>query len=87
MPNNNFINRTNLYVPIEIDKIFLREFGKRLKKLRKEKGFSQAQLAFESNIEILQISRIERGLINTTIANAKHLSKTLDINLKEMFDF
>ncbi|WP_394758437.1 helix-turn-helix domain-containing protein [Flavobacterium sp.] len=81
------MNGTNLYVPIEIDKIFLKEFGRRLKKLRKEKGFSQAQLAFESNIEISQISRIERGLINTTIANAKNLSKTLDVNLKEMFDF
>ncbi len=87
MPKNNFMNGTNLYVPIEIDKIFLKEFGRRLKKLRKEKGFSQAQLAFESNIEISQISRIERGLINTTIANAKNLSKTLDVNLKEMFDF
>lgn len=87
MPKNNFMNRTNLYVPIQVDKIFLKEFGKRLKKLRKEKGFSQAQLAFESNIEISQISRVERGLINTTIANAKHLSKILEVELKEMFDF
>ena len=87
MPINNFMNHTNLYVSIQVDKIFLKEFGKKLKKLRKEKGFSQAQLAFESNIEISQISRIERGLINTTIANAKHLSKILEIDLKEMFDF
>ena len=87
MPINNFMNHTNLYVSIQVDKIFLKEFGKKLKKLRKEKGFSQAQLAFESNIEISQISRIERGLINTTIANAKHLSKILEVDLKEMFDF
>ena len=87
MPKNNFMNRTNLYVPIQVDKIFLKGFGEKLKKLRKEKGFSQAQLAFESNIEISQISRIERGLINTTIANAKHLSKILEVDLKEMFDF
>jgi transcriptional regulator with XRE-family HTH domain len=87
MPKIFFLNLTNLYMPIDIDKIFLIDFGNKLKKLRKEKGISQAQLAYEANIEISQISRIERGLINTTIANAKHLSKVLDIPVKELFDF
>ena len=60
---------------IEKNKIFLIGFGNQLKRLRKEKGISQAQLAFEANIEISQISRIERGMINTTIVNAKLISK------------
>ena len=76
-----------MYVPKEKDIEFLKTFGKRLKQLREEKGISQAQLAFEAEIQISQISRIERGLINTTIANAKLLSKILDIPLKELFDF
>ena len=42
---------------------FLKAFGKRLKQLREEKGISQAQLAFEAEIQISQVSRIERGLI------------------------
>jgi len=74
-------------VPKEKDIEFLKAFGKRLKQLREEKGISQAQLAFEAEIQISQVSRIERGLINTTIANAKLLSKILDIPLKELFDF
>ena len=74
-------------MPKQKDIEFLKTFGKRLKQLREEKGISQAQLAFEAEIQISQISRIERGLINTTIANAKLLSKILDIPLKELFDF
>ncbi len=74
-------------MPKEKDIAFLKTFGKRLKQLREEKGISQAQLAFEAEIQISQISRIERGLINTTIANVKLLSKILDVSLKELFDF
>lgn len=87
MPKNNFLLLTNLYVVIEKDKIFLIEFGRNLKKLRKQKGFSQSQLAFEAGIQISQISRIERGLINTTIVNAKLLSKVLDVPLVDLFNF
>ena len=76
-----------MYVPKEKDIEFLKTFGKRLKQLREEKGISQAQLAFEAEIQISQISRIERGLINTTIANAKLLSKILDVPLTALFDF
>jgi transcriptional regulator with XRE-family HTH domain len=74
-------------VAIEKDTAFLIGFGKKLKQIRKGKGISQAQLAYEANIEISQISRIERGLINTTIANAKLLSKILDEPIASFFDF
>lgn len=87
MPKIFFLLHTNLYVAIEKDIAFLKGFGKQLKKLRQEKGISQAQLAYEANIEISQISRIERGLINTTIANAKLISKILDIPITKLFEF
>jgi transcriptional regulator with XRE-family HTH domain len=87
VPKIFFLKHTNLYVAIEIDKIFIINFGKKLKQLRLEKGMSQSQLAFEANIEISQISRIELGKINTTIANAKHLSKILEVPVTSLFDF
>ena len=76
---------TFLYMPILKDKTFLILLGKRIKKLRKEKNFSQAQLSFEADIQISQISRIERGLINTTILNLNNISKILDIPLNDFF--
>ncbi len=72
---------------LERDKEFLTAFGKKLKQVRKEKNISQAQLAFEADVQISQISRIERGLINTTIANAHLLAKILDVPTKSLFDF
>ena len=87
MPKKIFTITTNLYVPIEKDILFLEKFGARLKQLRKQRGITQAQLGFEANIEISQISRIERGLINTTIMNAQTIAKILEIPIKDLFDF
>ena len=87
MPKNNFLIHTNLYVPVDVDIVFLQKFGNNLKKLRKAKGLSQAQLAFEANIELSQISRIERGRINTKIATVNLLSKVLDVPISDFFIF
>ena len=66
---------------------FLNAFGKNLKNLRKKKGLTQEQLAIDLNIEISQISRIERGVINTSIGNLNAIAKILKIEHKELFDF
>ncbi|RXP61397.1 XRE family transcriptional regulator [Lutibacter sp. HS1-25] len=66
---------------------FLIAFGKNLRKYRKLKGFTQEQLANDLGIEISQISRIERGVINTSIGNAYTIAKVLKIDIKELFDF
>jgi transcriptional regulator with XRE-family HTH domain len=67
--------------------IFLKAFGLHLQKVRTSKGFSQAQLAADCNMEISQISRIERGLLNTGISQIYIISLCLEIEPKELFDF
>ena len=69
------------------DKSFLIAFGKNLRKHRKAKYFTQAQLANDIGVEISQISRIERGIINTSIGNCNAISKVLKISVKDLFDF
>lgn len=66
---------------------FLIQFGKNLKKIRKAKGFSQSELANDLGIEVSQISRIERGVINTSIGNVKAISIILKVKTKDLFDF
>jgi transcriptional regulator with XRE-family HTH domain len=61
-------------------------FGKQLRKCRQEKGLSMRQLAAEADMEYSQ-SKIERGVINTTISTAHALSVALDIPEKILFDF
>lgn len=69
------------------DKTFLSAFGKHLKQLRLSKNMSQIDLAYECNMEISQISRMERGILNTSISNIFVIANALKINHKELFDF
>jgi transcriptional regulator with XRE-family HTH domain len=69
------------------DSTFLIAFGKNLRKHRKLKGFTQEQLAIDLGIEISQISRIERGVINTSIGNINSIAKVLKIDIKDLFIF
>lgn len=69
------------------EKAFLIAFGKNLRQIRTDKGFTQAQLANDLGVEISQISRIERGVINTSISNANAIAKALKVDLKELFSF
>ncbi len=61
--------------------------GLRLKNLRKQKAVSQEQLANLCDFEISQISRIERGIINTSISSIFTIAEKLEISPKELFDF
>jgi transcriptional regulator with XRE-family HTH domain len=69
------------------EKEFLKAFGKNLRKVRKSQGFTQAQLANDIGVEISQISRIERGIINTSIGNCNAISSVLNVSVKELFNF
>lgn len=44
-------------------------------------------LAKEADIEYSQLSKIERGAINTTISTVYALAQALNIPAKEFFDF
>ena len=68
-------------------KSILINFGENLRKLRLSKGFTQEQLANELGIEISQISRIERGVINTSITTLYSISKVLNVDISEFFVF
>ncbi len=70
-----------------MDKNFLVMFGENLAKIRKSRGFTQAELANDTEMEISQISRIERGLLNTSIINLYQISKSLNIDISEFFNF
>lgn len=66
---------------------FLKAFGLHLQKVRSLQGFSQAQLAADCNMEISQISRIERGLLNTGISQIHIISESLGVESSVLFNF
>jgi transcriptional regulator with XRE-family HTH domain len=64
----------------------IKAFGRRLRFIRQEKGMGMQELADLSNIEYSQISRIERGIINTSLSNIFILSEVLDTPIKDFFE-
>ena len=65
----------------------VKAFATQFIKIRTNRGYTQSQLAFESGLSLSQIARIETARINPTISTVFILARTLDIPLKELFDF
>lgn len=66
---------------------FLHALGSRLRELRRLRGLSQEELAWKADLELSQISRIERGVINTSVSQVLSIAEALEISLPEFFDF
>lgn len=65
----------------------MNKFGKRLKKIREDQGFSQEQFALVTQVSQSQIARTELGHINTSISHAALYAKNLKIDVRELFNF
>jgi transcriptional regulator with XRE-family HTH domain len=65
----------------------VRKFGKRVREVRLSRKLPMEALAFEAGIEYSQLSRIERGIINTSISQIFALAKALKVKPAELLDF
>lgn len=72
---------------IHYNKKAIKLLGKKIKRIREEQNLSQAQLAFETGSTQKQISLIELGKINTSIAQILSIAQVLNIPVKDLFDF
>jgi len=55
--------------------------------LRKEKGYSQEELAFRAHLDRTYVSGIERGIRNPALKNIARLARALDVEAIELFKF
>ena len=62
-------------------------FGKRIVALRKERGWSQEQLALESGLARSYLGGIERGQRNIALLNICRLAKALERTPSELMIF
>jgi transcriptional regulator with XRE-family HTH domain len=65
---------------------FLKKVGENIKKLRTEKGLSQAELARRCDKERASIERIENGKINSSAYVLYEVAKGGDLDLKSFFE-
>ncbi len=62
-------------------------FAKNFKAVRKRYGYTQEELAYLSDITLSQIARIETARINPGISTIFRFAKTMNIPVKEFFEF
>ncbi len=62
-----------------------KQFGKRLRELRKKAELSQEELGFRAGIHRTYVGAIERGEQNLSIDNIHKLAKALKISPDELF--
>lgn len=64
----------------------IKEFGLRVKQLRKEYGYSQEDLANKMGVHRTYVGMIERGEKNLTLLKIYQLANALELDIKELFD-
>ncbi len=62
-----------------------REFGDLVRRLRYERGYSQAGFAEASHIDRAHMGEIERGEVTVTIVTAQKIGQALGMGLSELF--
>lgn len=64
-----------------------RQFGDRIRNLRKTVGLSQEELGFKADLHRTYVGSIERGEQNVSLDNIGKLAKVLKVSLKDLFNF
>lgn len=62
-----------------------KEYGKHLRKIRKDVGITQEELGFRSGVHPTYISDLERGLKSPTIAVIQRIAHALNVSIIEFF--
>lgn len=70
---------------MEREEKILIKFGERVRELRKKKGLSQEQLAYEADLHRTYIGMIERAEKNITLINIEKIAIALDVSISELF--
>jgi len=60
--------------------------GDKIKHLRKQRGWTQWQLAKKAGLHKVSVATIEVGMRNPTLQTRKKLAKALGVNITELLD-
>jgi len=62
-------------------------FGRRIRVLRRDRGFSQERFAYHAGLDRSYVGGIERGQRNVSLDNVAVLARALDLPVYELFLF
>lgn len=61
-----------------------KKFGKRLRQLREERGWSQEEFADRAGLHRTYVSAVERGVRNPTLSVIERLAKAVGVSMAEL---
>ncbi|PIZ62208.1 XRE family transcriptional regulator [Candidatus Roizmanbacteria bacterium CG_4_10_14_0_2_um_filter_39_13] len=61
------------------------EFGEKVRKVRKQKGLTQEELADRAGLHFTYIGQVERGKRNPSLINIHRIVKALHISISQIF--
>ena len=61
----------------------LKEFGKKLEKLRKAKGLSYRKFSYAAELSVSYVQKLEAGESNPSYTTLLKLAEALDVDLNE----
>ena len=73
-------------MPYYRDEKYLKKFGANLKKIRKERGISQEDLANELGFSQPYIVKIESGQVNPSLSHVVAIAKNLKVTITALVD-
>jgi len=71
---------------VNTDSEILKQFGERVRKLRKLKDISQEELAHRADLHRTYIGMIERAEKNITLLNIEKIANALEVSIKDLFN-
>ena len=66
-------------------KNYKKKFGKNLRRIRKQKGFTQEELALNLDLDNSYIGKVENAQLNITLDKIILISEFLEIEPSELF--
>ena len=70
---------------IDTKEQLLRWFGHNLRRIRKDKGYTQERIARKAGIDVSYYGAVERGERSITILKMSHITRALDIPMGDLF--
>lgn len=64
-----------------------KQLGQAIKRLRNENKMTQEDLAFNINVNVSYLAKIENGYVNTSVRYLIKIAQGLRTKVKDLFDF
>jgi len=71
---------------MQLNTEILKIFGENVRKIRREKGLSQEELAFKASLHRTYIGMIERAEKNITLINIEKIANALEVNINKLIN-